>query len=111
MAASRGAAGVVPRPDRLAISAERILRLLGGARLGLALLLLTGWGLVFSSWLTYLELFVIDAICQWCVVSAVLAAVLFVISFLDYRELQAPSSEFTGGREDLSSEDKEKARG
>ena len=53
----------------------------------------------------------IDAICQWCVVSAVLAAVLFVISFLDYRELQAPSSEFTGGREDLSSEDKEKARG
>ena len=42
MAASRGAAGVAPRPDRLAISAERILRLLGDARFGLALLLLIG---------------------------------------------------------------------
>ncbi len=28
-------------------------------------------GLGFSLYLTYLELFVIDAICQWCVVSAV----------------------------------------
>jgi hypothetical protein len=42
MAASRGAAGVAPRPERLAVSAERVLRLLGGARVGLALLLLTG---------------------------------------------------------------------
>jgi hypothetical protein len=42
MAASRGAAGVAPRQDRLAISAERLLRILGGARVGLALLLLTG---------------------------------------------------------------------
>jgi len=41
MAASRGAAGVAPRSDRLAISAERILRILGEARAGLVLLLLT----------------------------------------------------------------------
>ena len=34
------------------------------------LLALVGFG--FSAYLTYLELFVIDAICQWCVVSAVL---------------------------------------
>jgi uncharacterized membrane protein len=38
-------------------------------------LALTGFG--FSVYLTYLELFVIDAICQWCVVSAVLMTVLF----------------------------------
>ena len=31
---------------------------------------MTGWGVLFSGWLTYLELFVIDAICMWCVVSA-----------------------------------------
>jgi uncharacterized membrane protein len=31
---------------------------------------LVGFG--FSAYLTYLELFVIDAICQWCVASAVL---------------------------------------
>lgn len=51
----------------------------GSPALGWAMLALTAWGVVFSTWLTYLELFVIDAICQWCVVSAVLAAVLFAL--------------------------------
>jgi uncharacterized membrane protein len=46
-------------------------------------------GLLFSIWLTYLELFVIDAICQWCVVSAILATILFVLSWLDLREVTA----------------------
>ena len=50
---------------------------------------LTGFGLLFSLWLTYLELFVIHAICQWCVISAILAAALFVISVLDLREVAA----------------------
>jgi len=36
---------------------------------------LVGFG--YSVYLTYLELFVIDAICQWCVASAVLMTVLF----------------------------------
>ena len=48
---------------------------------------LTGFGVVFSLWLTYLELFVIHAICQWCVISALLATALFVISVLDLREV------------------------
>ena len=42
MAASRSVAGVAPLPDRLAIGAERLLRILGDVRLGLVLLLLTG---------------------------------------------------------------------
>lgn len=42
MAASAGAAGVASWSDRLAIVAERLLRQMGDARLGLALLLLTG---------------------------------------------------------------------
>lgn len=54
--------------------------------LATGLLLLTGWGLLYSAWLTYLELFVINAICQWCVVSAVLAALLFAICWLDWRD-------------------------
>jgi uncharacterized membrane protein len=62
--------------------------------LSLALMLLTGCGLIFSLWLTYLELFVIKAICQWCVVSAVIAAVLFVICWLDWREFRVSSFEF-----------------
>jgi uncharacterized membrane protein len=37
-------------------------------------------GFGFSVYLTYLELFVIDAICQWCVASAVLMTVLFAVS-------------------------------
>ena len=56
----------------------------GSRRLSLALVLLSGWGVVFSSWLTYLELFVIHAICQWCVVSAVIVLAIFLTSLLDY---------------------------
>jgi uncharacterized membrane protein len=37
---------------------------------------LVGFG--FSLYLTYLELFTIDAICQWCVASAVLMTLLFI---------------------------------
>ena len=55
-------------------------------RLSLALLLLTGWGATFSAWLTYLEGFAIHAWCQWCLISATIAAVLFVISLLDWRQ-------------------------
>ena len=51
-----------------------------------ALMLLTGWGVVFSAWLTYLEAAVIDAWCQWCVVSAVLTVVLFLVSIMDWKE-------------------------
>jgi uncharacterized membrane protein len=47
------------------------------------LTLMTGWGVLFSGWLTYLELFVIHAICVWCVTSAVLVTVLFGVSAWD----------------------------
>lgn len=81
--------------------------------LALALLLLTAWGLIFSAWLTYLELFVIHAICQWCVVSAVLAAVLFLLCFLDWRDkrrFQVPSSQFPDAVPAAVTEEEEKAR-
>lgn len=39
---------------------------------------LIGFG--FSVYLTYLELFVIDAICEWCVASAVLMTVLMILT-------------------------------
>jgi uncharacterized membrane protein len=48
------------------------------ARLAAAALAVSGFG--FSAYLTYLELFVIDAICQWCVASAVLLTLLSVIT-------------------------------
>ena len=49
---------------------------------------LTGFGVAFSLWLTSLELFVIHAICQWCVVSAILAMALLLIAWLDLRDVR-----------------------
>ncbi len=47
-------------------------------RVGGAVLALAGFG--FSAYLTWLELFEIDAICQWCVVSAVLMTLLAFVT-------------------------------
>jgi uncharacterized membrane protein len=44
------------------------------------MLALIGFG--FSAYLTYLELFVVDAICQWCVASAVLMTVLLGLNLI-----------------------------
>ena len=67
--------------------------------LGLAALCV--WGVLFSLYLTYLELFVIHAVCQWCVVSAVIVTLMCIVSILDLRvgdgdersEVQGPRSE------------------
>ena len=45
---------------------------------GTALVALVGFG--FSAYLTYVELFRIHAVCQWCVASAVLMTVLAALS-------------------------------
>ncbi len=45
---------------------------------------LTAVGFAFSAYLTYLELFVIDAICQWCVASALIMTALLVVTVLDF---------------------------
>jgi uncharacterized membrane protein len=47
-----------------------------------ALLALAGFG--FSAWLTYVELFEIDAICQWCVASAAIMTALAVLTSLRF---------------------------
>ncbi len=57
------------------------------------LALASGGGFLFTIWLTYLELFVIHAICQWCVISAIIVTTIFIFSMLDLRErstLSAP---------------------
>jgi uncharacterized membrane protein len=53
--------------------------------MSLALVLVTGWGALFSGWLTYLEGFAIHAWCQWCLASATIALILFAVSLLDWR--------------------------
>ena len=61
----------------LALLASLLLR---GERARLATATLALVGAVFSAYLTYLELFVIEAICQWCVASAVLMACAAVLA-------------------------------
>jgi uncharacterized membrane protein len=46
-------------------------------------------GVLFSAWLTYLELAVIHAICIWCVTSAVVVTAILVVSIADLRESRA----------------------
>jgi uncharacterized membrane protein len=66
-----GLAGYVAIAVALVAPGER-------ARLAATALAVSGFG--FSAYLTYLELFVIDAICQWCVASAVILTLLTVVT-------------------------------
>jgi uncharacterized membrane protein len=66
-----GLAGYVAIAVALSAAGER-------AQLAAAALAVTGFGV--SAYLTYLELFVIHAICQWCVASAVLLTMLAVLT-------------------------------
>jgi len=54
----------------------------------LALLLLALGGVLFSAYLTAIELFVLHAICRWCVGSAVIVVLLFTVALLDWRRVQ-----------------------
>jgi len=44
-----------------------------------------GIGVVFTLYLTYLELFIIHAICRWCVASGVIIVAIFAAALLDQR--------------------------
>ena len=59
-------------------------------RLSLAMVLLAGWGVLFTAWLNYLEAFVIHAWCEWCLGSAAMVLLLFVLAVMDWRETRAP---------------------
>jgi uncharacterized membrane protein len=70
-------------------------------RVGGFLAALVGFG--FSAYLTYLELFVIDAICQWCVASAVLMTLSLAVAAARAfaytgREIGPPQLESPHGR-------------
>lgn len=58
------------------------------ARLITVLVGLSGVALLFTLYLKYLELFVIHAICRWCVGSAVLILVFFVLVVLERQRMK-----------------------
>ena len=51
------------------------LMLVGGATIGVA----------FSAYLTYIEAFVLHAWCQWCVISAIIMALIFLATLPELR--------------------------
>jgi uncharacterized membrane protein len=53
---------------------------------------LAGIGTAFAGYLTYLELFVIHAICRWCVGSAVIILAILIVAVLDRRRLSRPGA-------------------
>lgn len=56
------------------------------------LVLLAGGGVLFAAYLTWLELFVIHAICRWCVGSAVIISLIFLLAVLDLRRKPLPDT-------------------
>jgi uncharacterized membrane protein len=50
-----------------------------------AMAVAAGIGVVFTLYLTYLELFVLHAICRWCVASGVIIVAIFIVALLDQR--------------------------
>lgn len=54
-----------------------------------ALFLLSALGVLFSVYLTSIELFVLHAICRWCVGSAAIITLIFLCAILDRRAPQA----------------------
>ncbi|MDQ2889719.1 MAG: vitamin K epoxide reductase family protein [Gemmatimonadota bacterium] len=61
---------------------------------------MSGIGVAFSAWLTYLELFVIDAICRYCVMSAVIVTLIFVVSVVDVVDVAAKGGDELRARGD-----------
>jgi len=53
----------------------------------LVLTLLAGIGVAFTIYLTYLELFVIHAICRWCVGSGIIIIAILIATLLDQQRL------------------------
>ena len=66
----------------------------GKRQVDLLLAVVVTGGLLFSAYLTGIELFVLHALCMWCVVSAVLTVILFVLAqpWRTLRGAQAPPS-------------------
>jgi uncharacterized membrane protein len=54
-------------------------------------------GVLFSVWLTYLELFVIHAICIWCVTSALVVTAILFVSIADLRDFRTGPVETSVG--------------
>ena len=87
--------GTTPRKPRWSQTVPWLYNPLAGIPVRAVLVGLSWFGFLFSLFLTYLELFVIHAICTWCVVSAVLITATFGLAtagwFTERLQEQKPS--------------------
>ena len=67
--------------------------LVGARWVALALLVLTGGAFLFSIYLSLLEEFVIGAWCRWCIASAIVSTVAFVLAWPEIGRLRRGSGE------------------
>ncbi|CAN5752781.1 hypothetical protein BH23GEM10_BH23GEM10_17300 [soil metagenome] len=58
-------------------------------RIAMVLAAGASFGLLFSAYLTYLEATVINAWCRWCIVSAILATLIFLFSLPEFRRIRS----------------------
>lgn len=72
------------------------------AGLTLATIVLATWGFVFTGWLNYLEGFVIHAWCEWCLGSAALVLLLFVLAALEWRDYRRSGEVDLSGTENIA---------
>lgn len=74
----------------LALLALTVARLLRPALLvpaSMAALAITGAGTLYSAWLTWVEIEVLEAICQWCVASAITTTLMLVVEIVIFARL------------------------
>jgi uncharacterized membrane protein len=62
------------------------------------LAVLAGIGVLFTAYLTYAELFIIRAVCRWCLGSAVLITAIFLFALLERRRVRRTAPAANGVR-------------
>lgn len=80
--------GMLGYAGLLALSLAAIQPTLAARRWPVTLLAtLAGTGVLFTLYLTYLELFVIHALCRWCLASAFIILSIFIAALLELRRV------------------------
>jgi uncharacterized membrane protein len=70
----------------IALVLSAILVSSAGARMRQAMFLWSGVGVLFSAYFMYIQYFLIEAICIYCVISAIVTGLLFILALLLLRK-------------------------
>lgn len=71
----------------VALTIARLLRPTLVVPVSMASMAIAGAGTLYSAWLTWVEIAVLEAICQWCVASAVAVTLIFLIEIAIFARL------------------------